>query len=79
MPGIFSVVLGIVRVGLGFAQSWVEKRKQDSLIEAGEAQALMKGLKAASENLDAVNAAWTQFQRDPDFRKRVRKSFRLNK
>ena len=79
MPGIFSLVLGIVRGGLALATSWVEKRKQDGLLKAGEYTAIAKALTKAKEGLDEVNEAWARFNRDPDFRKRVRKSFRLNK
>ena len=72
--GIFTMV----RLFLSFASAGMNYLKNKQLIDAGSAKAIADGLQKANDELRKVNEARLRFKRDPDYRRRVRESYKAS-
>ena len=72
--GIFAMI----RVLLSFASSGMEYLKNKQLIDAGSAKVIANGLQTANDELRKVHEARLRFKRDPDYRRRVRESYKAD-
>ena len=71
-------VVAIARLFLSVVDGLVGYLRNKQLIDAGKAEVIASSLQSASRELRLIHEARDKFKRDPDYRKRVRDSYRID-